>query len=268
MIIDQSVVKNMHIVFYKYQGTGNDFIILDNRNHQYNNLHTEQVKMLCNRHFGVGADGLILLSTIDSYDFEMKYYNADGNQSSMCGNGGRCIVQFAYTKNIIKNYCRFMAIDGEHEAFVANNEWVKLKMKDVTELHQQGGDFILNTGSPHYVTYVQNIDNINVVEKGRKIRYNKTFKQHGINVNFVEKKEKNIYVRTYERGVENETLSCGTGVTASAITSVNEIGNHYIQVNTPGGKLVVEFNKITNSNFNNIWLCGPAVLSFTGNIHV
>ena len=258
----------MHIDFYKYQGTGNDFIILDNRRHQYNTLHTEQIKMLCNRHLGIGADGLILLNTADGYDFEMKYYNADGNESTMCGNGGRCIAQFAYTQNIIKNHCCFKAIDDEHEALIENNEWIKLKMKDVTEVHKQNNDFILNTGSPHYIKYVQHVADINIVEEGRTIRYSKEFEQQGINVNFVERKGVNIYVRTYERGVEDETLSCGTGVTASALTSVSNIGSHRIEVDTLGGKLAVEFNKITDSVFNNIWLCGPAVLVFVGDIEI
>ena len=256
----------MHIHFHKYQGTGNDFIILDNRSHQYNTLHTAQIKMLCDRHFGIGSDGLILLNTVDGYDFEMKYYNADGHESSMCGNGGRCIVQFAYTKNIIKNHCRFIATDGEHEAVIENNGWIKLKMKEVTEVHKQHDDFILNTGSPHYVTYVQNIDDINIVQQGREIRYSKTFEQQGINVNFVEKREASIFVRTYERGVEDETLSCGTGVTASALTSASHIGKQRIEVDTLGGKLAVEFNKIDDNHFNDIWLCGPAVLIFMGDI--
>lgn len=259
----------MNILFQKYQGTGNDFIIVDNRKKQYDNLTSKHIQLLCDRHFGIGADGLMLLNTSEKCDFEMKYYNADGNESSMCGNGGRCIVQFAYAHQIIHKKCRFIAIDGEHEAIIENNNWIKLKMKDVTNVIKENNDFIIDTGSPHYIKQVQHINNINVVEEGRKIRYNKTFEKQGINVNFVEtKKDKNIFVRTYERGVENETLSCGTGVVASALISAHTIGLNQIDIETLGGNLTVEYNKIDNTHFKEIWLCGPAVLVFTGEISI
>ncbi len=259
----------MHIPFYKYQGTGNDFIIVDNRAQLYAALTTTQIKHLCDRHFGIGADGFMLLNTIDGYDFEMKYYNADGNESSMCGNGGRCIVQFAYTHHIIHKKCRFLAIDGEHEAIIENPNWIKLKMKDISNVTKENNDFILDTGSPHYVKYVQNIKDINIVEQGRKIRYSKAFDKEGINVNFVEiKSDNNIYVRTYERGVEDETLSCGTGVVASSIVSTLIIGFNKINIETLGGNLVVELNKLNDTQCKNIWLCGPAAMVFNGAIDI
>lgn len=259
----------MNIIFHKYQGTGNDFIILDNRKQSYSLLTTEHIKYLCGRHFGIGADGLMLLNTIEGYDFEMKYYNADGKESSMCGNGGRCIAQFAYTHQIIHKKCRFIAIDGEHEAIIENNNWIKLKMKDVSGVIKENNNFIIDTGSPHYIKCVENINNINVVEEGRKIRYNKAFEKVGINVNFVETKgDKNIFVRTYERGVENETLSCGTGVVASALISAHTIGFNKIDIETLGGNLTVECNKIDDTHFKEIWLCGPATFVFAGSIEI
>ena len=207
----------MNIDFYKYQGTGNDFIILDNRNKQYSSITEQQVKFLCHRRFGIGADGLMLLNLIDGYDFEMKYYNADGKESSMCGNGGRCLVQFAYDLGIHKETYSFIAIDGPHEANFSHQRWVQLKMKDVKGLMKRHGNLILDTGSPHYVKLVDSVKDLDVVEEGKEIRYNDEFRSKGINVNFVEQGRKTIIVRTYERGVEDETLSCGTGVTASAL---------------------------------------------------
>lgn len=259
----------MNIVFQKYQGTGNDFIIIDNREKQYDRLTSNHIQFLCDRHFGIGADGLMLFNNADSYDFEMKYYNADGNESTMCGNGGRCIVQFAYTHNIISKKTHFLAIDGEHEAIIENENWVKLKMKDVSDVIKKNNDCIIDTGSPHYIKQVQHINDINVVDEGRKIRYSEAFKENGINVNFVEIKDnKNIFVRTYERGVENETLSCGTGVVASALISAHTIGVNQINIETLGGNLTVEYNKIDNTHFKEIWLCGPATMVFAGSIKI
>lgn len=260
----------MKIEFYKYQGTGNDFVILDNRNQQYNELNSKQVKAICDRRFGVGADGLMLLNLKEGHDFEMKYYNADGHESSMCGNGGRCLVKFAEHKGIHRTIYKFVAIDGDHEAEIESDGEVSLKMADVSQVADHGTYSILNTGSPHFVKFAVDIMNVDVVETGREIRYSKEFAKEGINVNFVEKQgEDSIYVRTYERGVEDETLSCGTGVTASALVNAhNEFGFNTVEVMTPGGKLSVEFDKIDDQHYRNIWLCGPATFVFTGTIDV
>lgn len=253
--------------FSKYQGTGNDFIIIDNRNNNIT-LSVEQVAKLCHRKFGIGADGLMLLQEKSGYDFEMIYFNADGNIGSMCGNGGRCLTQFAFEIGIKKDRYKFIASDGEHESFFAENGWIHLKMKDVDSIENFGGDFVLNTGSPHYVKTVANINEYEVFKEGREIRYSKEFEAEGINVNFVQQTdEDNIYVRTYERGVEDETLSCGTGVTASALIYYhNEVGFNRMEVETLGGKLAVEFDKIDDTEFNNIWLCGAASFVFKGEI--
>lgn len=260
----------MKIEFYKYQGTGNDFIILDNRDDRYSILTPDQVKFLCNRHFGIGCDGLILLCKKEEFDFKMIYYNADGNESSMCGNGGRCMVKFAFEHGIIKNKYQFTAFDGEHEAEIDLDGIVRLKMKDVNEVESISNYFLLNTGSPHLVKFASSIEKIDVVETGHEIRFSKAFAEEGVNVNFVETLDDDtIYVRTYERGVEDETLSCGTGVTASALMSAhNDNGFNRVEVKTPGGHLSVEFNKIDEKHFENIWLCGPADLVYKGEIEI
>lgn len=256
----------MQLHFYKYQGTGNDFIIIDNRSDQYSNLPIDQIKVLCNRRFGIGADGLMLLNLKDGYDFEMKYFNADGKESSMCGNGGRCLVKFAYHQGIHKSTYLFTAIDGDHEAEIDLDGTVSLKMKDVPVIKSLNGDFILNTGSPHYVKMVQDIETMDVVKHGRAIRNSEVFKKDGINVNFVEHTgDDTIFVRTYERGVEDETLSCGTGVTAAALACYhNENGFNDVMVETRGGKLNVEYERYDDKSFNNIWLSGPAEKVFEG----
>ncbi|MEP6675961.1 MAG: diaminopimelate epimerase [Ferruginibacter sp.] len=260
----------MKIEFYKYQGTGNDFVILDNRNGQYNGLDTKQVKSICHRKFGIGADGLMLLNLKSGFDFEMKYYNADGHESSMCGNGGRCLVKFAAFKGIHRTMYRFTAVDGTHEAEIESDGEVSLKMADVDKVSEHGTYSILNTGSPHFVKFATDIMNVDVVETGREIRYSKEFAKEGINVNFVERQgEDSIYVRTYERGVEDETMSCGTGVTAAALVNAhNEFGFNTVEVITPGGKLSVEFEKADDQHYNNIWLCGPADFVFSGEIEI
>jgi diaminopimelate epimerase len=201
----------------------------------------------------------------------MKYYNADGNESSMCGNGGRCLVKFASDMGLRKGEYTFLAVDGPHHAEFDDQGWVELKMKDVNKVEEHLGNVTLDTGSPHYVKFINGIHRYNVYDEGRKIRYSKDFKEHGINVNFVEIKEDEdkIYVRTYERGVENETLSCGTGVTASALVCAhNHFGFNRVEVQTPGGDLAVEFDKIGDEKFENIWLCGPAARVFSGEIDV
>lgn len=260
----------MKVAFFKYQGTGNDFVILENRDNKYDGLTPSQVKRICDRRFGVGSDGLMLLNKHPELDFEMKYFNADGNESSMCGNGGRCLVQFAKDQGMFKSTYRFMAVDGTHEADIDMQNKVRLKMKDVDKVDYHNSYAILNTGSPHFVKFAEDVANIDVAETGHDIRYSKTFAAEGINVNFVETtNEDSIFVRTYERGVEDETLSCGTGVTASALMNAhNEKGFNRVEVRTPGGHLSVEFNKIDDEHFDNIWLCGPAEFVYKGEIEI
>ncbi|HET9057625.1 MAG TPA: diaminopimelate epimerase [Chitinophagaceae bacterium] len=260
----------MNIVFYKYQGTGNDFIILDNREGKYNSLTKEQIARLCHRRFGIGADGLMLLQLKKGYDFEMIYYNADGGESSMCGNGGRCLVSFANKLGIIKTKAHFIAIDGEHEAELLTGGSVKLKMQDVSAI-ERGKDYtLLNTGSPHCVVFKPGIKELDVYTEGKKIRYSNRFAEKGVNVNFVESEPGNLFVRTYERGVENETLSCGTGVTAAAIAaSKDDIKIECLtNVSTPGGNLNVQFDKLDDYTFRNVYLIGPANLVFEGTISI
>lgn len=260
----------MHITFYKYHGTGNDFIIIDNRGGTIE-LTKDQVHKLCDRHFGIGADGLMLINHKSGFDFEMKYYNADGNESSMCGNGGRCMVQCAHDLGLRKNEYFFTASDGEHKAEMGDNGLVNLKMQDVNKIEISFfSDFILDTGSPHYVKSVSNIWDYDVVKEGRQIRNSKRFAKEGINVNFVEPGDQEfITVRTYERGVEDETLSCGTGVTAAALVFAhNDNGYNRVEVKTPGGHLAVEFEKLGDTSFRNIWLCGPVTFVFKGEAEI
>jgi len=259
----------MQFNFFKYQGTGNDFIIADNRENKIA-LSAAQIKHLCDRRFGIGGDGLMLMNLKEGYDFEMIYYNADGNESSMCGNGGRCLVKFAYHLGIHKDNYIFIAVDGEHEAIIKENGWVYLKMKDVTGISKEHFDSVLNTGSPHYVKNVVRVADYDVVKTGKEIRYSDEFEKEGINVNFVEElNDQEIFVRTYERGVEDETLSCGTGVTAAALVFAhNDNGFNRIEVKTLGGHLAVEFDKTGEDEFKNIWLCGPAEFVFKGKISI
>jgi diaminopimelate epimerase len=258
----------MKIQFSKYQGTGNDFVIIDNRSGDIN-LSEAQIAFLCDRKKGIGADGLMLLGVADGYDFKMTYFNADGTEGTMCGNGGRCLTQFAFDNGIVKAHYLFIAIDGPHEANIDNNGWVHLKMSDVNAV-EKGSDFLVtNTGSPHYIEFVTDIKNVDVFSKGKAIRYNERFSKEGINVNFVEKQTDKLFVRTYERGVENETLSCGTGVTAAALlANIDNQGEHSINIETLGGKLAVSFNNKGNSTFENIWLKGPGTFVFKGTISI
>jgi len=258
----------MKIQFFKYQGTGNDFVIIDDRAGTIM-LSEAQVNALCNRRFGIGADGLMLLQSADGYDFKMTYYNADGREGSMCGNGGRCLVQFAYDSGIKKDKYLFIAVDGEHEAAFGDHSWVHLKMKDVHHIKPHHANFILDTGSPHYVKPVANLEDYDVVGTGKTIRYSEEFAKKGINVNFVEQQNRKLIVRTYERGVEDETYSCGTGVTASALVFAhNDRGFNRVDVQTLGGNLAVEFDKTGEETFEQIWLCGPAKFVFSGEIDI
>ena len=258
----------MKIPFYKYQGTGNDFVMIDNRNLGIRYDDTELVKRLCDRRFGIGADGLILLQERAGYDFEMVYFNSDGNQSTMCGNGGRCLVAFAKQLGIIDKQCHFLAIDGPHEARINEDNWVELKMIDVPEIERGDDYYLLNTGSPHYVVFVEDLDDIDIIENGQAIRYSKRFRDEGVNVNFVEQQSNRILVATYERGVEGETLSCGTGVVASAISyAIRHPEIRQVDIETKGGKLAVRLSPSEKkAGFQDIWLCGKGELVFCGEI--
>ncbi len=260
----------MPIKFDKYHGTGNDFILIDNRKKEIE-LSTEQIMYLCHRHFGIGADGLMLLELEPGVDFKMVYFNSDGNESTMCGNGGRCITAYAKKLGLIEDKARFIAIDGLHEATIANDGVVSLKMGDVKHIDKGENYFYLNTGSPHYVKFVFDVKHFNVFDEGKKIRNSDAFVAEGTNVNFIEKIEEDIFVRTYERGVEDETLSCGTGVTASALVAALKgvaIGKNNCRVRTLGGNLNVKFDKVLENTFYNIWLEGPAEFVFEGNIEL
>ncbi|MBO3117331.1 diaminopimelate epimerase [Winogradskyella sp. DF17] len=257
----------MTIEFYKYQGTGNDFIIIDNRHYFIDKNDTKRIAELCDRRFGIGSDGLILLENDEISDFKMVYYNADGRESSMCGNGGRCITAFAQHLEIINKSTSFSAIDGVHEARIENGA-VWLKMKDVREVNTFSSHMFLDTGSPHHVEMVKSLGEFDVKSNGAQIRYGEPYGEKGSNINFVENLSENRFgVRTYERGVEDETLSCGTGVTAVALAmhSSGQTKSNAIQLRTQGGELKVVFRP-TNNGYEDIWLIGPAVLVFKGSV--
>lgn len=255
----------MALTFYKYQGTGNDFVMVDNRKHTFPTDDEALVKQLCDRRTGVGADGLILLQDHPDYDFEMVYYNADGRLGSMCGNGARCTVRFARNLGVIEDVACFLAADGEHQASV-ERDLIQLKMNDVKFVERVGEDYYLNTGSPHYVRFVENAQDLDVYKEGRAIRYNDRFKAVGTNVNFVERISDNeIFVRTYERGVEDETLSCGTGVTAAALVAGLQGLQSPVKVKTLGGELEVSFQQ-SERGFIYIFLIGPAKQVFSGSV--
>ncbi len=260
----------MEVQFFKYQGTGNDFVMIDDRiikignNEEYSS--TEKIKNLCDRRFGIGADGVIFLQNSDEYDFKMKYYNSDGHESSMCGNGGRCIAKFAKQLGMVGNSCVFEAIDGRHEAKIAD-EQVSLQMKDVNGIQARASFTVLDTGSPHLVTIIdQDLDAMDVDHAGYEIRNSVPYRQDGINVNFVEVlANDHLKVRTYERGVESETYSCGTGVTAASIALAKSSDDRQVyDIETLGGSLQVSFIKPTDDQARDIWLTGPAALVFQG----
>ncbi|WP_417886544.1 diaminopimelate epimerase [Zunongwangia sp.] len=259
----------MKLQFFKYQGTGNDFIMIDNRQQQVSKNNTKLINKLCDRKFGIGADGLILLENEDGEaDFKMVYFNADGNQSTMCGNGGRCIVAFAKQLGIVTDKTIFTAIDGVHHASIDANQ-VNLEMQKVNGITSNGNTAFLDTGSPHHIVFTEAVENLNVKEEGAAIRYSDAYKKEGTNVNFVAAgADANTFsVRTYERGVEDETLACGTGVTAVAIAAhySNRTSANEITLNVPGGKLKVSF-KVNGETYSNIWLTGPVDLVFKGEI--
>jgi diaminopimelate epimerase len=256
--------------FFKYHGTGNDFILIDNRDESIL-FSEEDIAKLCHRRFGIGADGLILLNSSEKFDFDMRYFNADGKEGTMCGNGGRCIVAFAQKLGLISKKCSFNSIDGIHNALILKETqdtiYVSLQMKDVQHHKLIDGNIFMDTGSPHYVIFSDDVSGMDVFQKGKKLRNDNKFNPEGTNVNFIEIQEKGIFVRTFERGVEDETLSCGTGVTASALAFAieNEKNKGNIEIKTRGGRLNVKFEKNKNS-FSNIWLEGPAQMVFSGKI--
>ncbi|MEI7802138.1 MAG: diaminopimelate epimerase [Bacteroidota bacterium] len=257
----------MILEFSKYQGAGNDFVLINGK--AIPELNSSTIKQLCDRHLGIGADGLIVIKNSPTADYEMVYYNADGNIGSMCGNGARCAAKFALAQHIIQaNIVSFKAYDGQHTAKIFPDGVVKVSMTEVGKWERRGDDLILNTGSPHYVKYVSNLFEMDVKEEGKKIRYSSEFKAEGINVNFIQEKNGVIHMRTYERGVEDETLACGTGTVAVAICSLLKNSNppdgkHEIAIKALGGdlKVLAEFG---NNIFKNIYLIGPAEKVFDG----
>ena len=258
-----------NIQFYKYQGTGNDFIMIDDRRESFDLDAHQLIAQLCDRKFGIGADGLILIRTHHIADFEMVYYNADGYQTSLCGNGSRCAVHFASFLGMLNDECTFQTIEGILHARL-EGQVVEIKMPDVKGVEKVNHDFYLHTGSPHYVQFVENIEKLDVYTQGNKIRNSEPYKKEGVNVNFVETIDNGkIFVRTYERGVENETYSCGTGVTAAAIAYGNLNGLNNINIKTKGGDLQVYFQPNNeNGDFCNVFLKGPAIMVFQGEIDI
>lgn len=256
----------MKIAFCKYQGTGNDFIMIDGRDGLLT-LANSKIAALCHRRFGIGADGLIVLVNEPGYDFRMLYYNSDGNESTMCGNGGRCIAAFARLLGVPGESYRFLGVDGPHQATFLENGDVKLQMKDVESVQTMNDFLFTDTGSPHVVVKVLDVEDTDVYQQGKAIRYSEKFNTEGVNVNFVQVNSDGLSVRTYERGVENETYSCGTGVTAAVLSAAASgwiSSTHQIcLVNTPGGSLKVHFHR-NGASFTDIWLEGPAVHVFDG----
>jgi diaminopimelate epimerase len=260
----------MILSFSKYHGAGNDFIIIDNRNREFSQS-TELIYFLCHRQLGIGGDGLMLISDHKSLDFSMQYFNADGKEGSMCGNGGRCISAYFYKNISAKNNLSFQAIDGEHHSEILNSDknvtQVRLNLLDVKDVQKIEDGFVLNTGSPHYVKFVEDAEAIDVKTAGKKLRHCPQFEPNGVNVNFVEFQQDRLFVRTYERGVEDETLSCGTGVTASAMAASYIKDLSEFDIITRGGNLQVSFQKKGNS-FSNVWLTGPATFVYSGQIEI
>jgi len=256
----------MTINFNKYHGAGNDFIIIDNRTSEFIPGNSDLISRLCNRQLGIGADGLILINDHPKYDFEMIYFNPDGQESTMCGNGGRCAVTFSEKIGIAGKESIFLASDGPHRAVITGSS-ISISLKDVLPPVKVKGNDFLNTGSPHYIIAVPDVEKVDIVATGSKIRWSDDFSPGGTNVNFVQPDGKGIRVRTYERGVENETLSCGTGVTAAAISSRwgKGTGMQKVDIETRGGKLIVSFD-ITRKIVQKVCLTGPARFVFSGSI--
>jgi diaminopimelate epimerase len=256
----------VNLIFSKYQGTGNDFVLVDNREGFFPKENKQIISKICDRRYGVGADGLILLEKSSISDFKMIYFNSDGNEGSMCGNGGRCIVAFAHHLELIADKTKFIAIDGEHEAKIEERDdkiIVSLKMSDVNEIEEQNDGYALNSGSPHFVKFIETHDNFDTATEGHKLRHSIKYKEDSVNVNFVSIKEDTLTVSTFERGVEDETHSCGTGVTAAAICASKKLNKDKFKIETKGGTLEVCFNQ-TDSSYNNIWLKAEAEKVFVG----
>ena len=262
----------MIVQFSKYHGTGNDFIMIDGREQESPFLDHRQISFICHRRFGIGGDGLIILQESDAADFKMRYYNADGHEGTMCGNGGRCITAFARDLGIITLDSLFEGIDGIHLASLLPNGEIRLKLKDVDGIRWMEDGYLLDTGSPHFIKFVSDLDEINVEQVGRDIRNQARWGEKGVNVNFVKQGSSPnlISVRTYERGVENETYSCGTGVTAAALSTYfhNKSDLLSYQIHTLGGNLNVSFNVMHHNRFNNVHLTGPAFKVFDGKIEL
>jgi diaminopimelate epimerase len=266
------------ISFQKWQGAGNDFIIIDNRNGQWQEFEAQLIQRLCDRHFGIGADGLMMIENSELHDFEMVYYNSDGLPAEMCGNGGRCIAAMAASLDVFQNKARFLATDGLHEAEVVKEGWIRLKMSDVNIIKKlkmpfPGTDsssdgYFLNTGVPHLVLFVQDAAAVDVDAEGRRIRHLEQFVPAGTNVNFVRNTDGILTVRTYERGVEAETLACGTGNVAAALAAeyaFNE-GRTGYECKALGGDLGVTFQREGDQDFREVWLEGPALKVFEGTV--
>ncbi len=278
LVAKANVAENqfvMNIEFYKYHGTGNSFILIDNRSGDVN-LDAEKIRFLCDKNFGIGSDGLIFMNSHSQYDFEMKFYNPDGSEATFCGNGGRCVVAFAKYLKIIDNKTLFWAKDGLHEAYFRGDD-VVLKMIDVEDIRAFDDLFYVNTGTHHAVKFVDDVAAVEIMDIAPPIRYSKEFEPHGTNVNFVQKCENSIKVRTYEKGVEQETLSCGTGVVASALVYsfvadanrnfTEKIVQKSVKVEASGGDLTISFER-TDKGFQNIFLQGNAVQIFKGSLSV
>ena len=261
-----NITENHHINFSKFHGAGNDFIMINAIKNEIV-LSEELIFKMCDRRTGIGADGLIILMHSDNHDFRMRYYNCDGKESTFCGNGGRCIAAFAHQQGIIKNEATYEAVDGIHKAKVtetSSNEYlVELTMRDILSYKLDDNSLLIDTGSPHYVKKVMNLDTMDVYAEGAKIRYDKNISSDGVNVDFLLNDNGNIRIRTYERGVENETLACGTGVTASAMAASLWYGGNDIDIYTQIAKLNVRFDK-ENNTFKNVVLTGPAAHVFDG----
>ncbi len=260
----------MEIRFFKYHGTGNDFVMIDNRSLSFPKNDTKLVAHLCDRRFGIGGDGLILLENDKISDFRMVYYNSDGNLSSMCGNGGRCIVAFAKKLGIIDVETEFQATDGLHHSRIDPDGTVSLQMKDVDDILVDSKRIFLDTGSPHHIEMVDDLAKIDIKSAGAKIRYSGLYGDSGSNVNFAKQQSGNTFaVRTYERGVEDETLSCGTGVTAVAIAmhAIGKTESKTVQLNVEGGRLEVSFD-FAKGKYTNVFLNGPATFVFEGKINI
>ncbi len=259
----------MKIPFYKYQGTGNDFIIIDQFEDRYVQWNKDRIIRLCDRRFGIGADGLVLLEQCEETDFRMVYFNADGSGGTLCGNGARCAAACMNFLNRLDEKTTFIASDGIHEAVIVHADYVELKMADVPKIEVGKGFYLLDTGSPHYVSFVEDLSDLDIVQSGRAVRYSARFRREGVNVNFVEEEKDGLVVATYERGVEDETLSCGTGVTATALANAhrNGSGSGKTTIKTKGGELTVQY-KAFNQGFTDIWLCGLAKQVFRGEVEL